>query len=452
MKFKHIQHIRFLLICLFLWGITGCSNLFDVDTAPMITDAQIKDLATARQVLNGAYGSVQNLSGFFKQGNSVQEIQKDNVWRVEAIGQQYQRYYNKTDYDLSVVWRSFMNTLNIANFLILRLPDLEIESKENTERQQLLGEAYFLRGFVYYHLALYWGAAPLYFAPIHDLAEYPKIQRTPELEVWQQSTKDLAQAAQLLPERPRHFDSAGSIFPSQPAAKALLGRIALIQQNWHLTETLSSEIIESGLFELETDYSLLFKGINRENIYEIYFQPSWPDYQRWCWSIEPSFTSLITRSGGQRNLSSRTPLSNNHFADIGVNYPIGYYPNKYRYRGHLIFLRLAELYLNRAEARVRQGNIAGALSDLNIITQRAGKQIYNFNSAKLILQTIDIERRIEFCFEGHRLRDLLRTPDWNDPAKNLYQSLVKWESHKRYLPLPEAELAINPQFLQNPGY
>lgn len=74
-----------------------------------------------------------------------------------------------------------------------------------------------------------------------------------------------------------------------------------------------------------------------------------------------------------------------------------------------VVLRLAEIYLNRAEARAEQGNSTGALEDLNVIRSRANIPTYSSvpdgeNLVDMILQ----ERRIELAFEGHRKFDIFR--------------------------------------------
>jgi hypothetical protein len=84
-----------------------------------------------------------------------------------------------------------------------------------------------------------------------------------------------------------------------------------------------------------------------------------------------------------------------------------------------VFLRLAEVYLNRAEAYAKQGNVESAASDLNTILENRlivpeGGSIddYLYNTAAInndeVVDIVLRERRIELAFEGHRIFDLLR--------------------------------------------
>lgn len=102
----------------------------------------------------------------------------------------------------------------------------------------------------------------------------------------------------------------------------------------------------------------------------------------------------------------------------------GYYGRKYRnpyYWGastgstnaHKIYFRLAEVYLNLAEAECEQGNLSAAIEALDVIRLRAGQpalaSVPGFlNTKEFILERIRNERRVELCFEGHRFYDQRR--------------------------------------------
>ena len=84
-----------------------------------------------------------------------------------------------------------------------------------------------------------------------------------------------------------------------------------------------------------------------------------------------------------------------------------------------VMFRLAEIYLNRAEARAKQADVTGAVEDLNALRENRlivpeGENIvdYLYNEASIttegIVDVVLKERRIELAFEGHRIFDLLR--------------------------------------------
>jgi hypothetical protein len=118
-------------------------------------------------------------------------------------------------------------------------------------------------------------------------------------------------------------------------------------------------------------------------------------------------------------------------------------------------IRLAELYLIRAEARAELGtNISGAQQDLDQVAQRALSSAPNNNDTGQDLKdAIFLERRLELCFEGHRLWDLMRKKQ--DIVRNQCTSLtclIPYGSDSVILPIPQIETDVNPNIEQNPGY
>jgi hypothetical protein len=109
-------------------------------------------------------------------------------------------------------------------------------------------------------------------------------------------------------------------------------------------------------------------------------------------------------------------------------------------------LRIAEMYLIRAEARARQNNLSGGLADLNAVRARAEAPANNTaQSQESLLLAVEEERRVEFAFEPHRWYDLVRT--------GRAQAVLGVQNAQRLLmPLPVIDLQANPNLQQNPGY
>jgi len=110
--------------------------------------------------------------------------------------------------------------------------------------------------------------------------------------------------------------------------------------------------------------------------------------------------------------------------------------------GNVTIIRLAEMYLTRAEANFREGTSVGdsPVNDINVIRNRVGLT----DLGAVTLDDILNERHLELAFEGHRMHDIKRTQssvgglNYDDP------SLV--------FPIPQRERNINPDLAQNPGY
>lgn len=123
-----------------------------------------------------------------------------------------------------------------------------------------------------------------------------------------------------------------------------------------------------------------------------------------------------------------------------------------------VIVRLAEIYLNRAEAYAKKGNIASALADINIIRTRAGIPVYN--SIPVGQTTLDVvlqERRLEMAFEGHRRYDVFRNKldlDRQYPGTHLSGNNAFYTvpyTHNRVVEyIPEQQIQIQPNLVQNP--
>lgn len=140
-----------------------------------------------------------------------------------------------------------------------------------------------------------------------------------------------------------------------------------------------------------------------------------------------------------------------------------------------IHLRMAELYLNKAEALYHTGDEEGAREALKPIRERAGMPAVTATGADL-LEAIKNERRIEFAFEEHRYFDVRR---WKEAPKYFGSTVHaitikkypdgkktyevdklrsdvggdrKWDDKMYWLPIPKSEMDKNPNLVQNPGY
>lgn len=137
-----------------------------------------------------------------------------------------------------------------------------------------------------------------------------------------------------------------------------------------------------------------------------------------------------------------------------------------------IVFRLAEIYLNYAEAEAELGQTATALTYLNKIRERAGMPDVVSPGGADLIQKIRQERRVELCFEGHRFFDLRRwgiadqgagdalgiiiTPTNAQNTAFSYQvdtvQTRVWQPSFYFYPIPRSEIQADPQLTQNPGY
>jgi len=116
-----------------------------------------------------------------------------------------------------------------------------------------------------------------------------------------------------------------------------------------------------------------------------------------------------------------------------------------------VVMRLAEQYLIRAEANAALGKTSESAADLNVLRRRAGLRDLPSDMTKeqLVLQ-VEKERRAELFVEGHRWFDIVRTGRAN--AVFGAAKPATWKPHAVLLPIPQAEMDLNQNLVQNPGY
>jgi hypothetical protein len=314
------------------------------------------------------------------------------------------------------------------------------------EKNQWRGEASFARAYNHFNLLQFYGTVPYVTSSVtsFDDIEYP-FQETKE-RLYELILNDLDSAIALIP---REFLAQGRV--TYWAAVAFKARAGIFIEDWHMAMENADSVIKSGLFTLEDSYDDIF---NFENPYsaESIFEVDYDEDNRNFFGINYLSEDL----GGQYifgpdpelikayDLSDDRFQFNLHEID-GENFCIAKYHDGASGSDNMMALRLAEMYLIRAEAALHGATYPGegsALDDINIIRQRAGIPLLT----SVTLDDILKERRLEFAFEGLRWFDLKRTGRAME-----YMPYVRSEENLTW-PIPQSEIDLNPNLVQNPGY
>jgi len=356
-------------------------------------------------------------------------------------------------------------------------------------KQQLTGEAYFARAFFHFYLTNIFGEVPLVLTT--NYASNSKIARTPRLQVLQQVVADLQTAKGLLNNN--YVDGSDTavtterVRPTKAAALALLARTYLYlgdysQNNsyYQRADSAASAVIANSEYSLCPSLNAVFLANSTEAIWQL----QTPSNQSWDTPDGYGFILLGTPStngfNGSTTISSQL-LSAFEPNDQRKTTWIGsitegantyYFPYKYKNYTYVgteydMVLRLGEQYLIRAEARVREGNITGALSDLNMIRNRAGLPNYaGAQDPASLLTAILHERQVELFTEwGSRWFDLERAVISKEavnantvlgsPGNVCAYKGGTWNSGTDYQllwPIPRTDISADPNLTQNPGY
>ena len=328
----------------------------------------------------------------------------------------------------------------------------------------LTGEVKLLRAWIYFYLVNLYGDVPLVTATLYTTtATQP---RAPATAVYQQILSDLQGAQKALPAA---YISDDRTRPNRAVALALLARVWLFMGNWSQAAMAANQVIGDARYQLEADLTRVFLNGSREAIWQ--FRPV---YSQQLPTLET--VALATAEGAAflpKNDSAAPPyvLQNSllNSWEAGDQRVAAWtkktvvrgksfvYPWKYKQAARAgmdpeyeTVLRLAELYLIRAEARARMGDFNGAVADLNTVRQRAGLDAATAGgSVGELLDAIMRERKVELMAEwGHRWMDLKRT----GTANLVLRGKVGWISTDTLYPIPTSELLANPHLTQNPGY
>lgn len=432
----------------------SCNKFLDVQPKDAVADEQtIIDKTSAGTALRGVY---RKLSADSYYGNLFQTfgyLPGDNVqWTgSQSVIQQFITHKISADNgNLQSVWSGIYATINGANHVIAKVPGVTDATFSTAERDQITGEAYFIRALAYFDLARTWGNVQITLTPTLSTTDKLDIKSSTQAQVYAQVLADLDAAENLLAAP----TAQNPVRANRETVWALKARFYLYQGNWEQAEIYAGKVLaNTNLYALLRPYGAFFTPASavatKESVFELSYSATFPSGHRdnWQppanngtrqWAPSDAFISLVNNAaiGGNRNvLIAKTAA--------GLWYGNLYYRKPATDPAYII--RIAELYLVRAEARAQLNKLPEALADLNIIRDRAGLSPTTAATQPDILLAIENERRIEFAFEPHRWFDLVRT--------NRAAAVLGLTNVNQYLfPIPANEIILsNGNLTQNPG-
>jgi hypothetical protein len=447
----NMKKLKYLIIVIIPF-VLGCKKLIEVGTPQnqLTSDKIFSDTTAATAAMANVYTTYEK--SIDPNYNKWMSIYTDELISANSSSDDAEFNSSKLTANNGIIlnfWSQNYSAIYSCNQII--------EQLQNTKKLpvplaiSLTGEAKFLRAFSNFYLVNSFGPIPLILTT--DVDQTAKAPRSDTATVYNQIVKDLQDAQNSLSAT---YIGTGKVRANKFAATALLARVYLYQRKWAEAETQSSLVINSGLYHLSS-LSSVFQANSDETVLAFWTQDGYisdaptlipssgpPNYLATA-NLESSFESGDQRKGSWLQAT----IAN------GTNY---YYPFKYQNNNtntgapeYLVALRLAELYLIRAEARAEQGNISGAVQDLNVIRQRAGLPALSTSIGQTnCLNAAMQEWRAEFFMEwGHRFLELKRTGRING-VMSAYRST--WLSRAVSLPIPQNELTYDPFLTQNSGY
>ncbi|MBC6492687.1 RagB/SusD family nutrient uptake outer membrane protein [Flavihumibacter stibioxidans] len=478
-------------------SLPSCSKFVDYsprEDYQITADDYFKNAEDYQKMLVGVYSPLQWLYA----SPMIGDIASDNSVSggenaTDVLGLQQIDDYRTIPINsyLTEIWKVCYEGINRANYLEENKSKLDFSAKD-----QVYGQAYFLRAYYYFELVRYFGDVPLFTEKRLGVGDSKTLGRTPKADVYAQIELDLTNAIAVLPNTQAE---QGRI--TKYAAQALLGKVLLYQGKFEEAATMLENVV-NGPFQLVEDFESIFlsSGENGvESVFEIQYTNNNPFYD---WSNPGRGQgNFAVQHCGIRNLTGGSPYSQgwsvnlptedlanafeagdsrkaatildieaykNANPQFNITYLVapykntGLYNHKYHprkgetsgqielnYLNNFRTIRFADVLLMAAEANNRKAspNTAKAQEYLNRVRRRAfGDLAHDINATGTALtEAIWKERRLELAMEGDRFFDLVRTG-------RAAQEIEGFVAGKNDLfPIPQEEVDIS-ELEQNPGY
>lgn len=454
-KLKYISLIMVAAIAMF-----SCSKKLDVQPQNNITPDQIKTSDDVIALMLGGYGQLQNPNAFGERFQFIADLLASSD-QIDFIGTftNYADIQSKTQIEnnsiASGIWINSYALINNMNTVLDKIGIVDEDVRDATE-----GEAKFMRGITYFELVNFFAqpysagnttaansGVPLILAPTYAYDSTDKPSRNTIEEVYQQVVKDLTDAANTLPT------SADDGRATKYAAEAFLSRVYMQMLDYEDAAAMADDVINSGNYFLVSDYTKAFNndGYSSEDIFGI-LQSSQSNAGTNNNGLPTFYAALpVGRGDAQVNAGYFDYFSGNDqravfFYDGGsIGGFSGTYTGKYSELYKTIpVVRLAEMYLTRGEANLRKGGepVGGVSPDDDINTVRITRGADAISDATG-LDFVE-ERFRELAFEGDRV--------WTRKRLKLQIDGLPYNDPMLVLPIPQRELDVNKNLVQNPGY
>jgi hypothetical protein len=453
--------IILLLVLLF----TGCEGFLDEDIRSTHNyDNYFQSEDDLINFANGMFGGLiiwtwEQGGLFFNNYWVLQDLATDNCFETGPSVDMHD--LDKFTFDpnnivFDFIWQGCYFVINSANVLLVESENITDYSSPEV-KNHLQGEAYFMRGMLYFELVKLFGEIPLQTFPTTTV-ESSKLERSPVSLVFESVISDLEKAEKLLEVNPFPHRKLG--MPTPATIAALLGKVYLTRgalnhdaaENANRGEILWAVNFSGTLGEGWTTNQFLVrlmpttksdKGIRNGQGWE---RPTTNLYDCYYPGDKRKDATFITEFDGE---------------DFGEPYIQKYWdreaePGKQNGESDadFIYLRYADVLLMYAEAlnEIHSGPDAAAYDAIDQVRTRAGINELTPNlDYQEFKDSLLLERRWEFVMEGHRWYDLVRFGKLREEVlKAKPEANVK--DYNILFPVPQKERYYNPKLTQNEGY
>jgi hypothetical protein len=501
-----------ILMAIVAISLGSCSKFIDDKPITSLTTGNSYNTASdLENALAGCYNIFYGSDYYQWEYVMLSDVRSDNAYpggNNEETFFDYDRFIlppsNNHNY---VNWGALYRGIARCNILLNKIGDVSDAALTDTRRQQIIGEASFLRAMHYYQLVKMYGGVPIELESNSADPGVTRKTRATEKEVYDQIVTDLEVALANLPDAFGSDASINKVRGTKGAANALLAKVWAQRSDRDYSKVIGycdAVINSSAGYSLMSNYADLFDGnhdFNSESILEIPFEEgnwsasSWgielylaPEdgWQKYCIpsvDLVAAYDSEGDTIRKNANILFMThdingdPISWadenwNPCMDPTIGVPFNYkqkHPAGWASGDDYYLLRLADIILLKAEALNDGGSTSEAAALVNQIRNRVGlADISSGLSKEEMKLAILKERRLELAFEAQRWDDLVRNGvattvmlGLNEitytcvdgvPGNPVKMDYSNCDQNHWVLPIPQFEIDANPNLIQNPGY
>ena len=401
------------------------------------------------------------------------------------------------------LWNNMFAGVAKANLMI----DV-VEKSSSATKNANLAELKVLRAWFYYILMDYFGGVP-----IVTTTEVKPAARNTRAEVFAFIETELKASLPNLPDRPAAFGRVNkhvanailaNMYLNAPVFQGTVTAAGLQRAPERLADaiTYADAVINSGVYSLATNWQSNFNADNENSPELIFFVnntsnppglgtslPQRPlhyaqfgvgggpwngfatiaetyrkydpaDQRRSIWLVgqQKSFVTgqnVNDRSGNPlvftETINDITNATEGEGPRINKFPPFVTAPDGNSHPHKFPYFRLTEMYMIKAEALIKQGNVAGGMAIINQLRARVfnpPKPLSTTLSQTAALDVVRDERLFEFAGEAKRRQDLIRLGGYLDAR----QFKAASAGYRVLMPIPIVQIQNNPLLTQNAGY
>lgn len=222
--------------------LAGCDSMLQEEPHSFITkETFYKTAGDANAAVLGIYGSLTHFDAYGRWAQTLM-VHPTGAVNTPKGWTEYQLAWDGSYSQGATVWASHYQIINRANMVLKYVPKIEMDEQR---KQELLGEAHFLRALAYFNLVRWFGGVPLHTEPTEDLSGLSK-ERATLAETYDLIVEDLKFAEEHLPAKgmtaPERADKG--------SAKGLLAKVYLTMAGQPLNDDSKLPLARQKLLEL----------------------------------------------------------------------------------------------------------------------------------------------------------------------------------------------------------